>query len=122
MKWNLVSILELNNTNKFIGTLSTAQQTFDISFVEPILITSLPCRLVAPFLTLTPDLCLVIEDDDECTAGEGADAEGDDGVDKVDGVPENVLRLNGKSNVELIPVIITSVLFKISTRLVNVVT
>lgn len=47
----------------------------------------------------------MIEDDDECTAGEGADAEGDDGVDKVDGAPENVLRLNGKTNVEFIIVI-----------------
>lgn len=65
---------------------------------------SFQCRLVAPFLTLTPELCLVIEDDDESTAGEGADTEGDDGVDKTDGVSENVLRLNGKSNVVHLPI------------------
>lgn len=24
------------------------------------------CRLVVPFLTLTPELCMVIEDDEDC--------------------------------------------------------
>ncbi|XP_053619430.1 protein O-GlcNAcase [Plodia interpunctella] len=57
----------------------TCRDGSDCSDLFPSDLQSLPAdRLVVPFLTLTPDLCMVIEDDDECLHPEQDDGDDDE--------------------------------------------
>lgn len=71
----------------------TCRDGSDCSDLFPSDLQTLPAdRLVAPFLTLTPELCMVIEDDEECIPQEMDLPDGDDDVED-----RNIkqLRING---------------------------
>ncbi|KAL0811252.1 hypothetical protein ABMA28_009678 [Loxostege sticticalis] len=56
----------------------TCRDGSDCSYLFPSDLQTLPAdRLVAPFLTFTPELCMVIEDDEECPHPDGDAPDGD---------------------------------------------
>ncbi|XP_068625569.1 protein O-GlcNAcase isoform X2 [Battus philenor] len=74
----------------------TCRDGSDCSDLFPSDLQTLPGdRLVAPFLTLTPELCMVIEDDEGCIQQEpdASEVDADDSEEKSDGIVE--IKLNG---------------------------